>query len=402
MTLDRPNEPINGHGLIPAMGIAQIISWGTLYYTIAVLGESMRAELGVSRPFLYGAFTCGLLISGFAAPVMGRKIDQFGGRVPLTLGSLVAALAMGLLAIAPHGSVLALGWLLAGAAMAMTLYDPAFASLHRLRPETYRRAVTALTLFGGFASTVFWPLSNYLEASFGWRGGYVIFALLHLLVCLPLHWVFLPKEAELAPHADAESTSPGTPVGIAAFYWLAAAFALASFLVGGLAVHLIDIMKSGGLSAADAVWIGACIGPMQVAGRVLEFVFARRTRVVHVAYFAFGLLLIAMILLAFIGTTFTLGVLFAMLYGMANGILTIVRGVAPPEILGGTKVGTLLGKLGRPALIAKALAPLGIALLVSGGLARGSLIGVFAVVAALAGGCFFMAATRRPIEVAVA
>jgi predicted MFS family arabinose efflux permease len=395
VTLERPDERFNGHGLIPALGVAQIVSWGTLYYAIAVLGAAMRAELGVSQPVLFGAFTAGMFMSGLFAPWAGRQIDHSGGRMVLSAGSILAATSMALLAVSRGPWSMALGWLLAGAAMAFTLYDPAFATLHRLRPETYRRAVTALTLFGGFASTVFWPLSNVLQESIGWRGAFACYALLHLLLCLPLHWIFLPKEAVADPAPHNEQKPPAAVAGNATFYWLAAAFALASFLVGGLAVHLIDLLRSGGLTAAEAVLIGACIGPMQVAGRILEFAFARRTRAIHVGYGAFALMVAALMLLAFIGNHLALGILFAALYGMANGILTIVRGVAPPEILGGTGMGALLGKLGRPAMFAKALAPVSIAVLLSGGYLNGRVTLLLVAVALIATVCFAAAASRR-------
>jgi MFS family permease len=395
MTVERRNEHFNGHGLIPALGIAQIVSWGTLYYAIAVLGANMRTELGVSQPALFGAFTAGMFMSGLLAPWAGRQIDHRGGRMVLSTGSILAATSMALLAVSQGPWSMALGWLLAGAAMAFTLYDPAFATLHRLRPDTYRRAVTALTLFGGFASTVFWPLSNVLQEAIGWRGAFACYALLHLLLCLPLHWLFLPKEA-IADAVPLHEQKPSAAItGNAAFYWLAAAFALASFLVGGLAVHLIGLLQSGGLTAAEAVLIGACIGPMQVVGRILEFAFARQTKAIQVGYGAFALMVTAMMLLAFIGNHLALGILFAALYGMANGILTIVRGVAPPEILGGTAMGALLGKLGRPAAFAKALAPVSIAVLLAGGYLNGKLTLVLVAVALIATICFAAAASRR-------
>jgi predicted MFS family arabinose efflux permease len=377
--------------------VAQVISWGSLYYAIAVLGESMRQELGVSQPVLFGAFTCGLVVSGLVAPFAGRQIDQRGGRAILSLGSFVAALAMLALAASQGPWTMGLGWILAGVAMAMTLYDPAFATLHRLQPHTYRRAVTTLTLFGGFASTVFWPLSGALLNSIGWRGAFLCFALLHLAVCTPVHLLVIPRDtatletrpSDAAPHAAA-------PGGNALFYWLAVAFALASLLVGGLSVHLIELLKSGGLSASDAVWVGACIGPMQVTGRVLEFALSGRTRAIHVGYAAFGLLIAAMSLLAFVGNNMAAGVVFAMLYGMSNGILTIVRGIAPAEIIGGTRIGAMLGRLGLFSFIARAIAPLSFALLLSSSFRGTQLVVLCAIVAVMAGFCFTAAATQKP------
>lgn len=170
-----------------ALGIAQIVSWGTLFYTIAVLGAAMRADTGVSDLWLFGSFTAGLFLSGVVSPFVGRQIDAFGGRRVLAAGSLLGAAACAVLAAAQGPLSLAAGWLLAGVAMAACLYDPAFATLHQIAGLSYRRAVTALTLFGGFASTVFWPLSQYLLDTVGWRQTFAIYAALHLALCLPLH-----------------------------------------------------------------------------------------------------------------------------------------------------------------------------------------------------------------------
>ena len=156
------NSPVGLARLISALGVAQIISWGTLFYAIAVLGDAMRDELGISATWLFGAFTVGLLLSGIVSPAVGRLVDARGGRFVLSWGSIVGALSLAILALARDYATLFVGWALAGVAMAACLYDPAFATLHQLTGARYRRAVTALTLFGGFASTVFWPLSQWL------------------------------------------------------------------------------------------------------------------------------------------------------------------------------------------------------------------------------------------------
>ena len=183
--------------LIASLGIAQVISWGSLYYSIGVLGPAMRGDLGASELFLFGSFTAGLLVSGTLAPIAGRLIDARGGRLVLSLGSGAGCVAMALLAVAPNPAVMVVGWLLAGAAMSSCLYDPAFATLSQHTGDRYRSAVTALTLFGGFASTVFWPLSHILLEAWGWRMTFGIYAGLHLFVCLPIHHYFVPRHSHI-------------------------------------------------------------------------------------------------------------------------------------------------------------------------------------------------------------
>ena len=382
----------HGWALIPALGAAQIVSWGTLFYHVAVLGKSMRGELGLSASVLFGAYTVGLITSAIMAPMSGRRVDRLGGRVVLSTGSVVASAALATLALSQGAISLVAGYLLSGVAMSMTLYDPAFATLHRLRPTEYRRLVTMLTLFGGFASTVFWPIGSALNESLGWRGALLCFALLHLLVCLPLHILAIPREDPVTPEAMARRPAPSAHAG-PKFYWLAASFALASLIFGSVTAHLIEILTGRGISVADAVIVGACIGPMQVAGRILELSIARRTKVVHIAMFSFGLLATAMILLGLVGTGgIALGFAFAATYGMGNGIYTILRGVAPAEILEASGMGNLLGRLARIHLPAAALAPFGFALLRDAGLSPAQLAALCAIVVVLAAACFLVAA----------
>ena len=375
---------------ICALGVAQIVSWGTLFYAIGVLGAPMRDALRVGDVALFGSFTAGLFVSGVAAPAVGRRIDTHGGRSEQTHGTEHATNAKGVLAGAARPWHMLAGWLIAGAAMAATLYDPAFATLHASTGRAYRRAVTVLTLFGGFASTVFWPLSQYLLDASGWRAAFAVYAGLHLVLCLPLHLLFTPRR-QAVEHA-------GSPQGAAAqdarvaprpnrFFWLATGFSLAAFLATALAAHLIGLLTAGGLAARDAVLVGSLIGPMQVTGRLMEMTVRTRVNARAVGFLAFGLMAIALLLLPFIGALWILALLFALVYGWSNGVMTIVRGTVPVELFGSRGYGELLGRIARPAFIAKAIAPVALTLVFSfdasrriaeAALAVGGLVGLFA------------------------
>jgi MFS family permease len=348
---------------VTALGIAQIVSWGTLYYSITVLAPSIRADLGVGDVVLFGGFTAGLVVSGAASPWIGRRIDAFGGRTVLGAGSLLGALALTVLALAQGPLSLTLGWLIAGAAMAATLYDPAFAALSTFAGTSYRRAVTALTLFGGFASTVFWPASQLLQQQVGWRGAFGCYAVLSLVVCLPLHVIYVPRggnRAASSPKPRAADVVP--PASARAYFWLATALALASLIAASVAPHLIGLMTAKGLTIAEAVAVGALIGPMQVAGRIVEFAFARRLRATAVGTFAFALFAASLASLLLVDARIGVALVFAALYGLSNGVLTIVRGVVPAELFGRAHYGALLGRLAMPQLVARAIAPLALAL----------------------------------------
>ncbi len=347
-----------------ALGVAQIISWGSLFYTIAVLGTAMRRELGLSDIVLFGSFTAGLFLSGLASPLVGREIDMHGGRRVLACGSLLGTLAMALLATAQGAFSMLAGWLLAGVAMAACLYDPAFATLHQIAGNSYRRSVTALTLFGGFASTVFWPLSQFLLEAIGWRNAFAVYAGLHLLVCLPLHILFVPRAQPArpvaeAPHAATAMSARNGPV----FAWLATALALAAFLGSAMAAHIIDLLTATGLTARDAVLVGSLIGPMQVAGRIMEFSFGRHLRALAVGTLAFALMAIALAIFAQVRGLWIVALAFAVVYGWSNGVMTIVRGTVPAELFGHRGYGALLGRLARPQFILKAIAPVALTLL---------------------------------------
>ncbi len=297
---------------------------------------------------------------------------------------MVGAFAFLVLALAQNAATFIFGWILGGVAMAATLYDPAFATLHQLSREHYRRSVTALTLIAGFASTVFWPFTNWLEVSAGWRMTFGIFALLHLAVCLPLHWFLVPRRSGASHTETVESPAAGeNSTQSASYYWLATAFSIAMFVMAVVFAHLIDMLKARGISAGDAILAGSLIGPMQVAARVVEFGLARHARATRVGIAAFALFAVAILVLAFAGQNFWWAIAFAILFGASNGVMTIVRGTAPAELFGQRQLGSLLGRLARPAFVAKAIAPVTFAALIAHGVSAGWAEAGLAVVAVL-------------------
>lgn len=403
--LDRPAPLHHPWRMVSGLGIAQIISWGSLFYAIGVLSPAMARDLGLSTAGVFGAYSAGMLVSGLVAPAVGRRLDRDGGRRWLAIGSVVAALALIAIAMARSGAEFYAAWLLGGIAMAMTLYDPGFITLAQHFGTRYRTAVTVLTLFGGFASTVFWPLSLYGLDHLGWRTTLLAFAGLEILVCLPLHLVLVPRQAQrrdvpVADDAHATARAP-QPRDLRRLGALAAAFALNAFIAGALAAHMPGVLAATGLTAAQAVWAGALIGPMQVTGRLLEMGFGRHLPATHVGLLSLGLLVIALTLLLAIlflpGYYATFA--FAMLYGVANGVITIVRGTAPAELFGREGYGALLGRIAAPTFVAKAIAPVGFAVMlaplsVSGAVALLLVLGI----ASLA--CFALAARRAPMRAA--
>jgi predicted MFS family arabinose efflux permease len=350
--------------VVCALGVTQIVAWGSLHYSIAVLGADMARSFGVSISTALLGFTGALVMSGLAAPAAGRWIDRRGGRLPMAGGSLLAAAALALIAASPNVAVFCVGWLLAGIAMAATLYDAAFATLSPVSGQRHRKAVTVLTLFGGLASTVFWPLSFALNQTLGWRWTLAVYAALHLLVCLPLHAALLPRRAAHAVEPGHATAAPaGGSAWGAGLAWLAASFGFGAVVFSAMSVHLIATLQARGLDAADAVLVSVLVGPMQLAGRVVEFAGGRRLRAVTVGVVAMLVMLAALLVLLGLSGAGWPAFAFAALYGASNGVMTIVRGTVPAELYGREGYGSLLGRLAGPAFIGKAAAPVAFALL---------------------------------------
>jgi predicted MFS family arabinose efflux permease len=381
---------------VSALGVAQIVSWGTLFYAIGVLGPAMRRDLGVSELFLFGSFTAGLLACGIAAPYVGRVIDRRGGRLVLCAGSLLAAAAMALLAAAPHPAVMVAGWLVAGIAMSASLYDPAFATLSQHTGTRYRRAVTTLTLFGGLASTAFWPLSHLLLEGWGWRTAFAVYALMHVCLCFPIHRFFVPPHRHVASEEASKAAEPVSPgLKDPRLLWLTASFAIATFVFGVIAVHLISLLTAAGLTAAQAVTVSMLVGPLQVAGRVIELGLSNRVRAVTVGMIAFALMLVSLLALISVQGFGIAAIAFVVAYGCGNGVLTIVKGTAPVELFGREGLGGLLGYLSRAAMIAKAIAPASFAALLTFGFSRNAALTALVAIG-VAGLGAFLAAARQP------
>lgn len=356
----RAVEPREPWGAVLALGITQLTAWGTIFYLFPLLLEPLQADLGASRVAVVGAFSVALLLAGLLAPKIGRLIDRGGGRLLMTAGSAIAALGLVALGHVDSLAQLYCVWIVLGVAMACTLYEPAFAVVTRAFVRHHRRAIAVLTLFGGFASTVFWPLGQSLIDADGWRTAAVAFGALHLLLCVPLHWFVLPRQS-VQPAAAEATPSPvllRELVRDRRFLLLAAAFTVNMLVFSATSVHLIALLVAKGLTAAQAAAYGALIGPMQVAGRLAEMSFGQRLPPSRVGLAALALLPASLVVLAVSGGGAGGFIAFALVYGAGNGVTTIVRGTVPVEFYGRDGYGAVNGALAAPVLAAKAAGPL--------------------------------------------
>lgn len=391
--------------LVCALGLAQIVSWGSYFYAFALLMKPLQQRLDCSATAVVGAFSLALLVAGLLAAPVGAWIDRHGGRGLMSLGSLAGALLLALLPLVHTLAQLYLLWAGLGAAMAATLYEPAFAVLARLFKDGPRKAITVLTLFGGFASTVFWPLTQALIDALGWPGAVWALAAINLLLCLPIHALGLPHAP--APTARQATAAPAPLrwrelLARPGFAWLCLAFTANTLVFSALAVHLLNLLISRGLSAQTAAWIGASIGPMQVAGRVLEFVFLNQVRPSRLGSLTLWLLPASLLVLLQVGPdSLAWTGLFALLYGCGNGMMTIVRGALPAELWGRSHYGAINGALSTPVLLAKAAGPLMAAWLLTR-VEPLPLIGALAALGALAAALFALAIRRHELALRAA
>ena len=345
--------------VVATLGTAQTLAWASSYYLPAMLARPMAAELGISQPTVFAAFSAALVVSALTGPHSGKRIDRWGGRPVLMATSLLFALGLVLMAVASGPIGLFAAWAVMGLAMGSGLYEAAFASLVRLYGHDARGAITGITLIAGFASTVGWPLTAALEHAWGWRGACWAWAGLHLLVGLPLN-AWLPKAGHpVEPSTDASGASGAMQQSaeppLATAVLLAWVFAVTWFVSTAMAAHLPGLLALLGAAPGAVVAIGALVGPAQVAGRLLEFGFLRKMHPLHSARVAGLMHPLGAALLALLGAP--IAAVFALLHGAGNGILTIAKGTLPLALFGPAGYGHRQGVLMLPARLAQALAP---------------------------------------------
>jgi len=386
---------------VPVLGVTQIVAWGTIFYSPVLTAPLIVAERGWSLSFTMGGLSIGLLVAGLVSPFVGQSIDRHGGHVVMTAGSLVCALGLVGLALAHEPAAYLAVWIVLGVGLGASLYDPAFATLGRIFGAAARRPITVLTLAGGFASTAGWPATHFLLESVGWRGTYLVYAVLLATICAPLHAFALPRSRARidAPATGAVARSVATlpPHGMA-FVLVTAAFTAYAFVPSALSAHLLAIFGRSGIDSGTAVLIGTLFGPAQVLARVTELAFGRSVHPLLVARAAVTLLTIAFVLLGMFGISTPAAAVFALMFGAANGLITITRGALPLALFGAEGYGRLIGRISGPWLLMQSAAPLVMAF-VAEQATDAAALAFAASFAIIALACF--AAIRRPSVAAV-
>jgi MFS family permease len=348
---------------VAALGAAQTLAWASSYYLPAILAAPMAEDLGVTTPTVFAAFSLALAVSALVGARAGAAIDRLGGRPVLVVTSLVFALGLASLGISQGRYSLLAAWVVTGIAMGFGLYDAAFAALVRLYGKDARSSITGVTLIAGFASTLGWPVTALLEASFDWRVACFFWAAAHLMVGLPLNCL-LPEVRRAGaaakgiadePTRCAAQVQPAARAPLAAALLLSFVFAATSFISTAMAAHLPGLMTASGVSTATAVLVASLIGPAQVGARLLEFGLMRKVSPMLSARVA--------LVMHPVGAAAVLAVgpgaasFFGVLHGAGNGLMTIAKGTLPLTIFGSQGYGRRQGLLMAPARVSQALAP---------------------------------------------
>ena len=353
--------------VITALGISQILAWGTSFYFPAVFSQPIVRDTGWSLGFVVGGTSLGLLVAGLISPQVGRLIGHHGGRPVLLASSLFYAAGLSGVGLAPALPIYLAAWVLIGFGMGTGLYDAVFAALGRLYGSAARRPITNLTLFGGFSSTICWPLSAFMIEHTGWRSACLIYAGLHLLVSLPLQMAVLQPAAQrvaakTARNTDKQSNDPPRLTNeTTIFALLALVLSLAAGIGSIVVVHFLLFLQAKGVDYAVAVSLGTLFGPAQVGARVVERLFGTRY---HPIWTMIGSCILMAAGLLMLSGGFPILMLTILLYGAGYGVSWIGRGTLPLALFGPVRFPRLMGKLAFPSLIVQALAPSAGALLI--------------------------------------
>lgn len=341
-----------------ALGLVQILGWGTSLYFPAVFGGPIAAETGWSLGTVVSGTSIGLLTGGLISPLVGRWIDRHGGRPVLRASSLLYAVGLAGIGLAPNLPVYLAAWVIVGLGMGAGLYDAVFAALGRMYGHSARTAITNLTLIGGFASTVCWPLSAFLIDTAGWRNACFIYAALHLLVALPLQMCVVRDQRAIGDEEESGGQSGGESLPIPrekiVLVMLGVIFSIMSSIGSIMLVHLMIFLEARGATFAAAVTLGTLFGPSQVVARVIERVFGGHYHPIWTMIVACVVVAVSLVLLS---ASFPVLAFIIVLFGAGYGVGWLARGTLPLALFGPLRFPRLMGKLAFPALIAQALAP---------------------------------------------
>lgn len=357
-------QPTGSLAVVVGLGTTQTVAWASSYYLPAVLAAPIARDLGLAPTYVFAALSGALVISALLGPRVGHAIDRFGGRRLLAASNAVFAAGLLMLSVT-HGVVLlTAAWAMLGIGMGAGLYEAAFATLARIYGSGARKSITGITLIAGFASTVGWPLTTWLDAEYGWRAACQVWAVIHVCLALPLN-LLLPRAAPLeqtARPASGVNPHPGRQSETFAMGVLAYMFAATSFVSSGISAILPSMLVAFGATPAEALLAGTLVGPAQVGARLLEAGWLNRFHPLLSARLAALMNPLGVVAVIAGGSAFAPA--YTVLYGVGNGIITIARGTLPLVLFGPVGFGKRVGMISLPSRLTGAAAPLALGLMV--------------------------------------
>jgi MFS family permease len=357
------------------LGFTQIVGWGTTFLMPSVLGRHMEDALGIPSEIVFSGITVMFAVGAICSPRIGRLIDRTGARYIMASGSVVYALSLAALAFSQGLVTYLLCWAGLGIASTLALSTPSSIAIAQVAGPGARRAIGMLAIIGGFASTVFWPLSGALDVAVGWRGTLLVYAAIHLFACAPIHLLVLPSRTP-THHLSASATpAPGVPPEIRSrvFLLLSLTLSTGAFVFTGAMVHMIEIMRGLGHPAASAVLLASLIGPAQVTIRLFELLFGHRYSIMNSAVVGSAMLPFGLGLALIAGGNFVVAVVCIAAYGTSNGLKAVQRATLPLALFGRGQFGAYMGRLALPQGIVSAAAPPVVAAVLSNFGATGAL-----------------------------
>ncbi len=386
-----------------ALGVTQIVGYGTLYYSFAILAPDMAAEFGLPPQWVFGALSAALFLGSLLAPKAGRLADRHGAGRVMTLGSAAAATALAACALAPGRSGFVAALVAMELASCFVLYATAFVAIVQIGPVGAQRSITHLTLIAGFASTLFWPLTTFLHSHLDWRQVYLVFAAANLVLCLPIHaWLARLAARRRLPAKDTAVAAIEAPDRAAVdpsrfrlvFLMMMAGFAVEGFILSAVLLHMVPLLTALGMGTAG-VAASTLFGPSQVASRLVNMLFGGRLRQSVLALIAASLVAAALATLLASSPIVAGLAAFVVLFGLGSGLTSIVGGTLPLEVFGRAAYGSHVGWMSAARQFTSAFAPFVFALMMAGLTIPGALLvlaataavgmAVFGALAAIAG-----------------
>lgn len=380
----KPAEKDHTWALVLGLGVTCTIGYGTVFYSFSLLSIEIENSFGWPKSFVFGVYSLGVFATGLIAARVGKILDRYGARIPMSVGSVLVAISLlGLSHMESKLEYIAFMLMLESISI-LVIYESAFVAITQRKGDEARKSISQITLMAGFASTLFWPLISTLLNHIDWRGVYTIMALMHLAVCLPLHYFVLDEIRPTHPENSSnrpESAQAGQDHGTE--YLLAFGLGLAAFCVTGFQVQIFAIFNELEVSEKIAIAAGALIGPFQVLARLIELVLGRHINAYHLGLLSSGAM--ALGLLCAVLTQLLsphMAMLFAVFFGIGQGLTNIVRGALPIQLFGAQHYGAITGRLNRIRLLMIAVAPVSFAFVIEA-------VGVRSLLCILIASCLF-------------